>query len=287
MPVDAIAREWGVVVTQILETPSSVIAFGEQDTKPVVLKVVKHEGDEWRCGEVLEAFGGSGVVRCFAHRPGAQLSERLIPGNPLVDHVHHGRDDEATGILASVIARMSGVSDAPRGIPAARDWASGFARYVASGDRQLPRSLVDDAHHLYLALCASQQAVRLLHGDLHHDNVLYDDERGWVAIDPKGVVGEVEFEVGAALRNPRAYPELQSDASRVTRRVQCFASALELDERRVLAWAFSQAVLSAIWSIEDDGTLEAYSPAMLLAATTRSMLPIVGDPGLRPPVDAP
>ena len=94
MPVAAIAREWGVVVTQVLDTPSSLIAFGEQDAKPVVLKVVKHGGDEWRAGEVLEAFGGSGVVRCYAHRPGAQLSERLVPGNPLVDHVHGGRDDD-------------------------------------------------------------------------------------------------------------------------------------------------------------------------------------------------
>ena len=132
--------------------------------------------------------------------------------------------EKARFILASVIARMSIVSDPPHGIPTAGDWAGGFERYVESGDRHGPRSLVDDAHHLYLALCASQRAVRLLHGDLHHDNVLYDDERGWIAIDPKGVVGEVEFEIGAALRNPRAYPELQADASRVQRRVQRFAS---------------------------------------------------------------
>ena len=68
---------------------------------------------------------------------------------------------------------------------------------------------VERAQRLYVGLCASQTSTRLLHGDLHHYNILRDGDRGWVAIDPKGVVGEVEYEIGAALRNPygAGYPE--------------------------------------------------------------------------------
>ena len=55
---------------------------------------------------------------------------------------------------------------------------------------------------MFAELCASQRGVRLLHGDLQHYNVLFDRRRGWVSIDPKGVLGEPEYEIGAALRNP-------------------------------------------------------------------------------------
>ena len=47
------------------------------------------------------------------------------------------------------------------------------------------------AQRVHRRLCESQRDVRLLHGDLHHDNVLLDAGRGCLAIDPTGVTGEV------------------------------------------------------------------------------------------------
>jgi streptomycin 6-kinase len=93
--------------------------------------------------------------------------------------------------------------------------------------------------------------VRLLHGDLHHDNVILDDDRGWLAVDPKGVIAEPEYEVGAALRNPFDRPVLFADPATIRKRVDRFARDLALDATRVLSWAFAQAVLSAVWTVED------------------------------------
>ena len=95
--------------------------------------------------------------------------------------------------------------------------------YAASGGTQVPAQLSHEAHRVYQKLCDSQSRVRLLHGDLHHHNVLFDSQRGWVAVDPKGVVGEVEYEVGAALRNPYEKPELLTDVSVLEKRVVRFA----------------------------------------------------------------
>lgn len=81
--------------------------------------------------------------------------------------------------------------------------------------------------------------------------MLFDSRRGWLAIDPKGVVGELEYEVGATLRNPYERPELFTERSTVERRVDCFARKLGLDAGRIVAWGFAQAVLSAIWAAED------------------------------------
>ena len=269
--LETIAREWGVAITSTLETATSLIAYGGRGTQPVVLKLMRRNGDESRAGEVLEAFAGPGVVRVYAHREDVLLLERLIPGTPLVSLVRSGNDEEATDIIADVIRRISPAAPSNR-FPTVQEWSRSFERYAASGDRQIPPPLVAEAHGLYLELCASQRNVRLLHGDLHHYNVLYDDDRGWVAIDPKGVIGEIEYELGACLRNPFERPDLLSDASVVQSRVARFAMKLHLDPDRVLAWAFSQAVLSAIWSIEDDVTLDAHNPAMLLARTIRPLL---------------
>jgi streptomycin 6-kinase len=269
--IEARVRAWGVSVETTLETESSVVAFGTRGGEPVVLKVVRREGDEWGSGEVLEAFGGRGIVRVLAHVPGAVLLERLDPGTPLAEPALAGKDDEATGILAEVIDRMSNSDIDLRRFPSIEDWGKGFDCYLASGDRQIPRDLVEHGRRVYAGLCTTQGERRLLHGDLQHYNVLFDSRRGWVAIDPKGVVGEAEYEVGALLRNP-GEPEVYAHREMVERRVRCYASILGLDPERMVAWGFAQAVLSAIWGVEDGYTLHPGAPPLRLAHVIQPML---------------
>jgi streptomycin 6-kinase len=109
---------------------------------------------------------------------------------------------------------------------------------------------------------------------LHHDNVLFDQERGWLAIDPKDVIGELEYEVGAALRNPLERSDFFADSAVIRRRVDTFSEALGLRAARILAWAFAQAVLSAVWAIEDNATRPAGRPSLCLA---EALLPMVSD----------
>jgi streptomycin 6-kinase len=110
------------------------------------------------------------------------------------------------------------------------------------------------------------------YGDLHHYNVVFDSVRGWVAIDPKAVIDEVEYEIGAALRNPIETRELVNSPEYVRRRLERFSEMLDLDFGRTLRWAFAQAVLSAVWSIEDGLTLRPADPALRLAETIQAML---------------
>ena len=259
---------WRLVRERVVETESSVLVFGRRDAQQVALKVIKNQGDEWRSGEVLEAFRGLGVVRVYEHIEGAMLLERLTPGHSLAEMVRSGADENTTRVLAATIRAMS-----PHPLQSeastVKDWGRGFDRYVASGDTQIASELVSSAHQVYLELCAAQTHVRLLHGDLHHENVLFDGERGWLAIDPKGVIGEIEYEVGAALRNPSERPDLFADPTVIHSRVDCFCRTLGLDAGRVQAWAFAQAVLSAIWAIEDGLGVEAAHGSLALAHRLR------------------
>ena len=273
--LDERARAWGVAVEETLETQSSVVAFGRRGRRPVVLKVVRGPGDEWRGGEVLGAFAGRGTARVYEHVGGAVLMERLSPGTALAAVALGGRDEEATEVLVDVIRRMSHPLDSPRAFPTVEDWGGSFECYLASGDGQVPRDLVEQGRQLYQSLCASQRGVRLLHGDLQHYNVLLDSRRGWLAVDPKGVVGEVEYEVGAALRNPYERPELFASPGAVEKRVTRYADRLGLDAGRTLAWGFAQAVLSAIWSVEDGFAVDAGNPSL---ARARAVRPLVEGP---------
>jgi streptomycin 6-kinase len=272
---DCVIR-WRLRVETVVQTGSSIIAFGQRDQQPVVLKVTKRSSEEWSSGQVLNAFEGQSVVRSLDQTDGAVLLERLVPGKSLAEM--NMPDEEATAIIADVIRRMSPTS-APIETPIIEAWGKSFELYRAAPNAGIPISLVEQAHRTYTTLCASQSSVRLLHGDLHHHNVILDSRRGWVAIDPKGVVGELAYEVGAALRNPCEQPALFSAPDTIRRRVNCFAAVLKLDSGRILAWAFAQAVLAAIWEWEDDGVLTAGLGWLALARSIQSMADLQRGPG--------
>lgn len=259
-------KAWGVRPERAVASETSALVFGTSAGRPVVLKVARGEGDEWRSGELAAAFGGRGVVQVYERVDGAALLERLVPGTPLVSLVVAGRDDEATEILGALLRRMS-PDDPPPGCATVEAWGLAFERYIATNDAQIPRELVLNAHRVYSALAAGvpHRNPALLHGDLQHYNVLRDEKRGWVAIDPKGVVGELEYEIGAALRNPIELPDLLASPDVIERRLARFHGALGIDVDRARGWAFAQGVLSAIWTVEDGRNVDAANPGLRLA----------------------
>jgi streptomycin 6-kinase len=265
------AAEWNVTLEETRETATSVLGFGVRDCRAVVLKLTKQAADEQHSGVMLRAFDGDGAVRVYESEVGAVLLERLDPGEELVNLVRRGGDDEATTIVAQVIAKLANHTP-PAECPTVADWGRGFERYVRSGDAQIPYGLVKQGQAVYDQLTFSQRTTMLLHGDLQHYNVLFDRERGWIAIDPKGVVGELEYEVGALLRNPGELPEFFTNRATIERRLEILTTLLSIDPTRALRWTFAQAVLSAIWTFEDEHIVEPNNLALQLARALRPML---------------
>jgi len=265
------AVEWNVTLEEIRETPTSLIGFGVRGCVRVVLKITKQDSDESHSGEVLKAYGGHGTVRVYDFETGAVLLERLEPGEQLVNLVKHGRDVEATNILAEVIAKLAN-HEAPVGFPTVSDWGRAFDRYLQSGNEQIPREVVEEAREMYAELASSQRQTMLLHGDLQHYNILFDNNRGWVAIDPKGVIGELEYELSAVLRNPVELPDVFTNPVTINRRLETLTTTLRLDYSRALRWSYSQSILSAIWDIEDGHPLTPNNPSLLLASSLKRIL---------------
>jgi streptomycin 6-kinase len=111
------------------------------------------------------------------------------------------------------------------------------------GPGRFPASLLDRAVAITEGLLSTTNAPVVLHGDLHHSNVLRAERAPWLAIDPKGLVGDRGFEVAAFVRNPspQSLPVLQ-------RRLTLIAGAPELDPQRTRDWCFAEAMLNAAWS---------------------------------------
>ena len=269
---EELVRRWNVCIDETRATTTSILLFGKRGSERVVLKVLSKPGDEWCSGDVLLAFSGNGMVRPLEVAEGAVLLERILPGNSLLDLVLAGRDEEATLILADVLLRMS-PAEAPETSATVENWAAGFDRYFNGTNRAIPIDLAQHGRETWLELCASPRPRRLLHGDLHHENILFDAARGWLAIDPKGVVGELEFEIGAMLLNPMGRPELFASQEIVLRRVRIIQKALKIDCERILRWAFARAILSAIWTQEDGESLDHMHSSLKLA---REIQPTLG-----------
>ena len=268
---DAHARDWGVTVEAVRTTETSQLGFGTRGDENVVLKVIRKEGgEEWRCGDVLEAFGGVGMIRPLVHVPGAVLLPRLSPGNDLASHSLAGRDAEATDVIASLLQRMFEKPADLAGIRSVDRLQPEFARFRREGEGVIPMNYVDRAGALFAEMCATQRDVRLVHGDLHHYNILFDEDAGWVVIDPWGVRAEVEFEVGASLRNPTS--PLLDDPRVLERRLRTFEARLHFNADRALKWAFATTVSGILWPIEAGVVLDLRSP---FASAARSMLALL------------
>jgi streptomycin 6-kinase len=246
--IQSLARQWDVTLDgPIRQSPTGQVAFGLRANDQVVVKVPNPDEDEANSLAVLRHFRGNGAVKILDHDGSAMLLERAVPGRPLTELVIAGRDDEATAILCDVIAALHRFELPQQSFPAVEDWGRELSDYRRSGDRAIPAVMLDRAIRLFAELAGSQGPRRLLHGDLHHDNILYDQRRDWLAIDPKGVIGESSYEVGAALRNPTSEFTVPSI---IDRRIAIICERLGFDRARVLRWAFAQSVLSTVWLLK-------------------------------------
>ncbi len=236
--------------------------------RDVVLKIGVPENKELLTEiATLRLYDGKGMVRLLDAVPeeGAFLLERLLPGHPLTSEPD---DSLATQVAAETMRDICRPIPDQHSFPSTAQWFAGFRKLrhlFAGGTGPLPERLVSMAEDLSAQLHASSPAEDVvLHGDLHHDNILYSDRFGWLAIDPKGVIGEPCYEVGAFMRN-RIDFSAPTFVATIEERFKIFGEVLGFDRERMTSWAFAQAVLSAWWSLEDCGS--GWEPAILCAET--------------------
>jgi streptomycin 6-kinase len=269
--VASFAGRWRLAILPPYQPPSYnyVAPAVRADGTGCVLKACLPGPERETEPAMLDLCDGRGMVRLLEHDPeaGVMLLERLEPGTPLLELQD---DDEATRIAARVMRRFWRPVPQEHVFPSIADWLRGFDRHCEAnngGSGPLPRDLFERAESLAPQLLASSAEPVVLHGDLHHWNILAAQREPWLAIDPKGVTGEPAYDVGAWLRNPM--PNIP-ETPVLERRVAIFADELGFDRQRLVAWGAVGAVLSAVWSAEGGGTN--WGPATVAAERLFSLL---------------
>jgi streptomycin 6-kinase len=132
---------------------------------------------------------------------------------------------------------------------------------------------VDRALGLFGELLPSQGPPVVLHGDLHHFNILRAGD-GWRAIDPKGLVGDPAYDCAALLFNPwDSLPRGPQLPRTLARRIAILADTLGLDRERIHGWALAQSVLSAWWSYDDGAVSPEVGRTLLIAEALATLRP--------------
>ena len=250
-------REYGARIGSPFELSYNYVAPVTLDSGgEAVLKLSPHGADFRQEVTATRYFDGRGMARLLQsdEARGIALLERLRPGTMLVEL---DDDDRQTEIAAEVMLDLRHASPPDAQLPTPRDWFRAFAAHRAEhggGSGPLPRAMFERGEATYAELLDSAEPAVLLHGDLHHYNILSAQRAPWLAIDPHGLIGEPAFETGAFFGNPFDLLDRPDRARILKRRADIFAERLELDRTRIVAWGFAYQMLSAVWSAERGGT---------------------------------
>ena len=227
------------------QTPSSRLLPVLRGGRAAFLKVAMHP-EEMRGGAVMAYYAGAGAAEVLVHDDRAVLLERLDGPRSLAAMARGGDDEAACRILCEVVARLQVRRPGPR--PAVliplETW---FAALWPVAERE--GSLYALSAGIARELLVEQGAPAVLHGDIHHGNVLDGGPRGWRAIDPKGLLGDRGYDYANLICNPDAETALAN----FDRRVEIVSEMSGLARARVLRWLLAYLGLSASWTLSDGG----------------------------------
>ena len=243
----------------VADTKSSFVYRVERYDAPVaIVKILKPGGmNELPGMAFLEWRKGSGAVRLIDRHLHACLIEDA--GDQLLRDYHRQVGDEkATDIVLDVLGKLHSTSpDAPPAelVPLRQHFSSLFDKAQHQADPALAEilrwaaALADD-------LLDRQTDIRPLHGDLHHDNII-GGPRGWLAIDPQGLIGDPAYDVANVFGNPLGGASDILNPSRIKTLARRFSAQIGCSETKILRYAAAHAGLSICWSLDDGGSADA------------------------------
>ncbi len=208
-----------------------------------MLKVAVDD-EEKAGGALMSWWDGRGAARMLAHDADAVLLERATGGS-LAAMARDGPDEQATCIICDVVAELH----APRkaAMPPLVPLPVWFKELEVAASRD---GIFAAAWRVARDLLTAPADEGVLHGDIHHDNILDFGPKGWLAIDPKGLRGERGYDYANLFRNPTGGVALRP--GRFERQVALVAERAGLDTTRLLQWILAVMGLSATWIAPND-----------------------------------
>jgi streptomycin 6-kinase len=222
-----------------------------------VLKINFPDPESEHEADALAHWNGEGAVRLLAHddERRALLVERCEPGTLLWETAD---EDEANVVAAAVLRRLWRPPPASHRFRLLEDeadrWAESLPGTWEKLGRPFERRLLEAGIAAIRELAPTQRERVVAHQDFHGGNVLRAAREPWLAIDPKPLVAEREFDTASLVRDRREELGRAPDpARRIRRRLDRLAGELELDRERMRGWGIVHALE---WGMQESGALE-------------------------------
>lgn len=262
---------WNVGDSELIEETfsSRIWKVRLADDGPAIVKALKpfdDVADELRGAHYLGWRGGVGAVRLLGLE-GRQMLLEYAGDRLLADELNDRGDRHATDIANEVLARLFSPSDTPPPAdlqPLRQRYESLFEKARADRDAGVESPYVEAAV-IAERLLSDPHDVRVLHGDLHHDNILLG-ERGWLVIDPKGILGDPGFDAANLFYNPLYRHDLSLDPERIAYMAESFARTLGQRPDAILDHAIAWGCLSSSWHAQDKNEEDEASELAVVAA---------------------
>lgn len=250
--LDAWCRTWRIELERA-ERPDTVnvVLFGRsRRVGDVVLKISPPTFESLAELEAVRQASGPGVVRLIEADPSISLImlERIRPGTML--HDASFSDEKATRIGAAQMLAFWREPQLDGDLIPLERWARELLTHDPSTHPQAPADLLAIGKEIAVDLLSAPASRTLLHGDLHHQNILLDDTGEWITIDPKGLVGERGYDIATWMMNPWGIPLREDYLDIANRRLDIFAELLGENRDRLAKWAVFHTALSLCWSLD-------------------------------------
>ncbi|WP_226035175.1 aminoglycoside phosphotransferase family protein [Aquibacillus saliphilus] len=243
-------QKWSIKVQEPYSLSINFVAPAiKGNLEEVVVKICVSEEeflDEW---EALQLFAEKGIVQLIDSDKQGRIIilEKLSPGHSLAEVTD---DEEACLIAANVMKELSARAPVDTRIPTTKsreDQLHKLAEEHPNGVGPISNATLNKARRIFKYLNNTTNQQMLLHGDFHHYNVLSSGDGLWTAIDPKGLIGEIEYDLIQymlnKLPNKGAYQVIE-------KRVDIFTKELDLDKERLLLWGYCHTVLATAWTVD-------------------------------------
>lgn len=250
-------RVWGLSDPEQLveDRATSSIYKVTYESVPAVLKILTPVGmeDEANGETALRCWDGQSAVKLLRYDDQVHLLE-YAQGEDLKAMVHGGEDKKATAIIGDIlnVLHHACAVQPPEKLTPLRERFRALFEFASGKDES---SIYVRAAHVADKLLSTPLNSCVLHGDMHHENVIHSAGRGWLAIDPKGLCGESTYDAANTILNPSGVDSLIESEERIVETADILAGKLSVETVRLLKFAFAHACLSASWSVSDGQNL--------------------------------
>ncbi len=244
-------QRWGITIHSHFPLSYHFVAPARKaDESELVVKFFVEPSELLHEQEALTALAGENTVKIVDSdaKKGILLVEKLSPGCPLSSlPTKEEAALIAAGLMKSLWRMPQSDSTIEETAVKREKQLREYTQMYPSGIDFLSSETLQHALAVFSELNRTSQQLFLLHGDLHHDNILQSGE-AWKIIDPKGLIGEKEYEIIPFLLNHLPKTNV---AETIDHRINIFVKELNVSKKRILLWGYAHSVLATCWLIED------------------------------------